>query len=373
MKTLVFGLALFATIQITPAMAGVTQTVMVHRITASNCQNAVAIGTWSGKACTEKKLAKNDMTQILPRACSRFSFVTNVKKQVRGTLPNFVDHNQAVSGSFDSWFAANPRSTLPYWTNELAYLQAVQNPTNIFTFTPLIGLSTNIYGWLGLTNALNALRWTGRVSWPYQAEKKIAPGNPQWYLGYSCSEAYSYNQNIWDNASYIPEVDDVYNGAFYGIIAVSWSEPEYYDIACERKRANAIVNDITGVFAHSADLYSRGGGGWNVNYGPLGLRSHQFSYNNAISESSCPDGGGYTTNTYKYFGSLTAATTTQRVFNTKNITPTTWPFSTLAWTCPLPADYPSSKFKGFHIGDAVAALKWDVSSGFQYLDNSPPP
>lgn len=347
-------------------------TSLVSRSSATKLQQVVDLGTWSGKALRERYIALSSGAGVLPLAASQLSLVTNLKAQVQGVFPSYLNHTQANSGSFDAWFAAQSQSALPYWVDTDEFLQGSQNPSNFFAVTPRDGLSTNMLGWPGIAHALDALRWTGSIALPYQAEQKIATGNTNAGQGTSCSYAYADNEARWNSASYVSE-DDFWDGVFYGIAAVSWSEPSYYDIACSRKRANAIVTGISGQLAHSADLYLRGGPSWWTDYGPLYLRGHQFYIGPAVTEATCPDGGGYTVDTYKYFGSLTAAMATQRVFNTKSLSSGTWPYAVLNWTCPLPANYPDADAKSFSIGEAVVALKWDVSGGFQFVDNAPIP
>lgn len=354
----------------TCALASTTN--LAGRPAISNHIYAVNIGTWCGNAVSERTAAQGEGAPPLPYRGVASGLLHHCKSSLRGSLSEFVNHSLSTNGNFDAWFVSNPGADLPYWTNEAALLQASSLPTNFFVESPTTGLFVHVSGYAGLTTLVNRLLWTGRYAWPYQSEQKIATGNPYWWLGHTCAEAYSDNESRWASASYVSE-DDFLDGVFYGVLAESWSEPDAFDIASSRKRANALIEDITSSLAHGVDLYLRAGDNWFGAFGPLYLRDHYYSTGGMPFGNTCPDGGGYNYSTYKMFGSLAVAVETQRIFNTKSISSNTWPFAAFNWTCPLPAIYPDNEGRSFVISDAVAVFRWDVTGGFQYLNNAPSP
>ena len=80
------------------------------------------------------------------------------KDNISGIVESFVDSNQVVSGSFNSWFAST-NSDFPF-LSQVALIVRCSFPTNWFDATPwgVIGMATN--GWRQLTNGLAKLVWT---------------------------------------------------------------------------------------------------------------------------------------------------------------------------------------------------------------------
>lgn len=116
------------------------------------------LGTWSGKATGECRLALLDTNPVLPRASSQQACVISYKGDASGLIGSFVDSNQVVSGTFNDWFAAT-NSDFPFLAQTTLIVRCGL-PTNWFDVTPWTGTALATNDWRGMTNVLARLLWT---------------------------------------------------------------------------------------------------------------------------------------------------------------------------------------------------------------------
>jgi len=137
-------------------------TSLVSRALVSHCQQAVDLGTWSGKAIPERGLVVGVYTTALPARASQQAFLATLKDLVQMLVDTdlWVDTSEAAGTRLDQWFAQASCPSDPPVLTTAGLLDQCALPADWFTVTPFTGLVTNAAGWCGMTNAFGHIVWT---------------------------------------------------------------------------------------------------------------------------------------------------------------------------------------------------------------------
>lgn len=162
MKNIAFTICIVAALLSTPAFANMSHTVLVDRVTISNCLAVVDLGTWCGRGIEERGRIITTPVTILPLRGSQQVYLHYViKPNAEGLIQYFVNHEYAIGGNMDLWFSTNASATqAPKWT-ENSIISSIGIPTDYFGNTPwLRAPDSSPYGWLEMTQVIARLVWT---------------------------------------------------------------------------------------------------------------------------------------------------------------------------------------------------------------------
>lgn len=332
--------------------------------------NAVAIGTWCGKARGERWQAIGTSGASLPKVNSQKTIVQDLKSSFQSMSSSFVNQSSAVGGAFDAWFATSNaygryQDSFPAWSS-IEILSYVSAPTNYLINTPwlaTIGSGTNSsytygsyltsdYGWKNLSNLYSALRWTspGTVLADVQNMTCSTFG-----LGKTCAEQMSYIAANWP--LYQPGPYGGYGNTRVAHKAYDYGSPQTYMEPEINKRKYRVVNPSS-TLGPDVDFYVQARASrYNWSVSPFSGWSPQPP--NVTSSFS----GGATYYISSFWKTLTASLSAGANYTTG------WFAIFFDDTCPNNVyGIDCSDTQGFVFEDVspLALFRWDVSGGFQY-------
>lgn len=375
---------------------------LLSRVTVMNSESVVEHGTWSGKALLERQVVAGVTNPLLPMVGSQRQCIEDVKARVSGLLSTtfWVDMSVASNGSFAGWFAAT-NDTFPYLSTDIL-LSASGLPTDWLSVTPSGGLAASIYGWPGITGIYSRIVATkqtlAQLDSTYEWESYLNEGTYDYGAacsGYNC-EGTSLIQTT--------EIRNVEFLVWHHAVKLGWGLDIYDNVAvggfAERMKSKyRIVATIPTNFTPLGDAYYRAeayvNGGdtvWPSNYtaycGVVTTNTypylHPFQFD--ISTSTTIDGQPYLASGYDYdFDSysncgLCSYGGTNYGWFSDDGGEGPWELcggymsgGAMYWQFGKPYD-PNNPYdsdpNGFFV-TATMLLRWNVSGGFQFVDNAP--
>lgn len=174
----------------------------------SDYTNAVAVGTWCGKAVEERGVAIGDNTAFLPRASSQQKVVISAKQEIQSRYPSYIKPDANVV----SILSTEGVDGL-LWSNDVAFLSYCGLATNCFTATPYFTCQNPeaSNGWRMARACLTNMVKTTCYSWTLytdcletEAWKANASG---WFT--NATGARQAAERLWRHAGFYPPYEDL--------------------------------------------------------------------------------------------------------------------------------------------------------------------
>lgn len=382
------------------------------RPTLTNCNNIVDLGTWSGKAMLERQIVVGITNPVLPMAGSQSQCIEAVKTRASGLLGTtyWVDMSLASGGSFAGWFAAT-NDAFPNLSTDVL-LSASGLPTNWLSVTPSGGLAASIYGWPGITGIYSHIVATKQSlvqrdsTYEWAAYLNVGAST----LSGACGGT-TYDGPISIQDSAVLDASDPGPGVWHHAVRlgigldtnqyINWAGGGYADRMKSKYRVVAeIPTNYTprGDTYHRAEVYLGGGGeSWPTGYTAVcsevttNTSPYLHAFEADVSAVTTIAGKRYVVSSYDTdfdsFSSCGLCTygSTNFGYPSDDCGDGPWYLpgedyvsggcADLQWRFGNPQEgdngYPL-EINGFFM-TATMLLRWNVSGGFQFIDNAPTP